>query len=148
MKKTKFLTKQEAADQRKWLEIDANGKTLGRLASEVAVYLKGKHKPTYTPHNDCGDFVIVTNAANVKLTGKKATDKFYYRHSGYIGGLKKTSAGDMREDKPERLLEMAVKKMLPKTKLGNAIFTKLKVYAGSEHPHSAQNPTKTELKYN
>lgn len=130
---------------RKWYIVDAKGKTLGRLASEVAKILRGKHKPQYTPHIDTGDFVIVINAAQVELTGKKLTDKVYYRHSGYPGGLKQVTAGELREKRPERLIEFAVKGMLPKGSLGRKQFKKLKVYAGSKHPHEAQQPTALDL---
>ncbi|MBO8165302.1 MAG: 50S ribosomal protein L13 [Brevibacillus sp.] len=126
--------------ERKWYIVDAAGQTLGRLASEVASILRGKHKPEFTPHVDTGDFVIVINADKVKLTGKKLSDKIYYRHSQYPGGLKATTAGDMLKNRPERMFELAVKGMLPKNSLGRQMFTKLKVYAGSEHPHEAQKP--------
>ncbi|WP_124726433.1 50S ribosomal protein L13 [Staphylospora marina] len=132
--------------ERKWYVVDAKGKTLGRLASEVAKILRGKHKPQYTPHVDTGDFVIVINAAQVELTGKKWSKKMYYRHSGYPGGLKVTPAAEMRAKHPERLIELAVKGMLPKNTLGRQQFKKLKVYAGSEHPHEAQKPEVLELR--
>ncbi|MFY0544867.1 50S ribosomal protein L13 [Brevibacillus sp. H7] len=126
--------------ERKWYIVDAEGQTLGRLASEVASILRGKLKPEFTPHVDTGDFVIVINADKIKLTGKKLSDKIYYTHSLYPGGLKATTAGDMLKNKPERMFEIAVKGMLPKNSLGRQMFTKLKVYAGSEHPHAAQKP--------
>lgn len=126
--------------QRKWYLIDAAGQTLGRLASEVASLLRGKHKPTFTPHVDTGDFVIVINADKIVLTGNKLQDKVYYRHSGYPGGLKKTTAAEMLQKNPVRMLELAVHGMLPKTRLGERQKLKLKVYAGSEHPHAAQQP--------
>lgn len=126
--------------ERKWYIVDAEGQTLGRLASEVASILRGKLKPEFTPHVDAGDFVIVINADKVKLTGNKLHDKIYYTHSLYPGGLKKTTAGDMLNKKPERMFEIAVKGMLPKNSLGRQMFTKLKVYAGTEHPHAAQKP--------
>jgi large subunit ribosomal protein L13 len=126
--------------ERKWYVVDAEGQTLGRLASEVASILRGKHKPEFTPHVDTGDFVIVINADKIKLTGKKLTDKIYYRHSLYPGGLKATPAGEMLKNRPDRLFELAVKGMLPKNRLGRRMFTKLKVYAGTEHPHQAQQP--------
>jgi len=132
--------------ERKWYVVDAAGKTLGRLASEVASILRGKHKPIFTPHVDTGDFVIVINASQVQLTGKKLTKKMYYRHSQYPGGLKVTSAGDMLKNKPERMVELAVYGMLPKNRLGNAMRKKLKVYAGAEHPHAAQKPEVWELR--
>jgi large subunit ribosomal protein L13 len=130
----------------KWYVIDAEGKTLGRLASEAASLIRGKHKPTFTPHVDTGDFVIVINASKVVLTGKKLDQKKYYRHSGYPGGLKTTSAREMINNKPERLLELAIHGMLPKNKLGHQLKTKLKVYAGAEHPHQAQQPEVWELR--
>lgn len=126
--------------ERKWYIVDAEGQTLGRLASEVAAILRGKLKPEYTPHVDTGDFVIVINADKVKLSGNKLKDKIYYTHSLYPGGLKKTTAGEMLNKKPERMFELAVKGMLPKNSLGRKMFTKLKVYAGAEHPHAAQQP--------
>lgn len=132
--------------ERKWYVVDAKGKTLGRLASEVAALLRGKHKPQYTPHVDTGDFVIVINAKEVQLTGKKLANKIYYRHSGWPGGLKKTTAADMRNTRPERMIELAVKGMLPKTSLGRRQLRKLKVYAGPEHPHQAQQPEVWELR--
>ncbi|HUV51987.1 MAG TPA: 50S ribosomal protein L13 [Dehalococcoidia bacterium] len=124
--------------ERKWWVIDASGKKLGRLASEVAVLLKGKHKPMYTPHLDVGDFVIVVNATKIEVTGKKLSDKMYYRHSNYPGGFKSISLEKILQTKPTRAIEYAVKGMLPHNRLGAAMFKKLKVYAGSEHPHEAQ----------
>ncbi|PRX39357.1 LSU ribosomal protein L13P [Planifilum fimeticola] len=132
--------------ERKWYVVDAKGKTLGRLASEVAALLRGKHKPQFTPHVDTGDFVIVINAKDVQLTGKKLSNKIYYRHSGWPGGLKMTNAADMRNTRPERMIELAVKGMLPKTSLGRRQLRKLKVYAGPEHPHQAQQPEVWELR--
>jgi large subunit ribosomal protein L13 len=131
--------------QRSWLVVDAENKTLGRLATEVARRLRGKHKPEYTPHVDTGDFVIVVNAEKVKVTGKKFTDKMYYRHSGYPGGIKAISFEHLQEKHPERIIEKAVKGMLPRNPLGRAMFRKLKVYAGAEHPHSAQQPEALEV---
>jgi large subunit ribosomal protein L13 len=125
---------------RDWYLVDAHAKILGRLASEIAHRLRGKHKPTYTPHTDTGDFVIVVNAGEVLLTGKKLTDKVYYSHSGYPGGIKATTAGKMLQTKPEEVLRMAVKGMLPKNTLGRAMLKKLKIYAGGDHPHEAQCP--------
>ena len=130
----------EATIERKWYVVDAEGLTLGRLASEVATVLRGKHKPTYTPHVDTGDFVIVINAEKVALTGKKASDKMYHRHTGHPGGLKSTTAGDLRENKPERLIELSVKGMIPDNRLGRKQLTKLHVYRGAEHGHAAQQP--------
>lgn len=134
------------AVERKWYIVDAEGKTLGRLASEVASIIRGKHKPEFTPNVDTGDFVVVINASKIELTGKKLTKKMYYRHSHYPGGLKATSAGDMIKNKPERIIELAVFGMLPKNRLGDAMKTKLKVYAGAEHPHQAQQPEVWELR--
>lgn len=138
MNKTQFFTR-DAANQ-KWFVVDAQGKVLGRLATKVADVLRGKHKPTFTPNADTGDFVIVVNAEKVKLTGKKMTDKIYYHHSQYMGGLKETTPEKLLAKKPERIIEMAVRGMLPKSKLGDRLFTKLKVYAGPDHPHKAQCP--------
>lgn len=126
---------------RQWFVVDAEGQTLGRLSTEIARLLTGKHKPTYAPHIDTGDFVIVVNAEKAVLTGKKEQDKIYYRQSGRPGGLKSQRAGELRARHPERLVEYAVKGMLPKNKLGRQQFRKLKVYAGGEHPHQAQQPT-------
>lgn len=131
--------------ERKWYVVDAEGKTLGRLASQIAAILRGKHKPIYTPHVDCGDFVIVVNADKVKLTGKKLKEKVYYRHSGYPGGLKSITAEKLLEKKPERVIELAVWGMLPHNRLGRKMYKKLKVYAGPEHPHAAQKPEPLEL---
>jgi large subunit ribosomal protein L13 len=132
--------------ERKWYIVDATDKTLGRLSSEVAAIIRGKHKPQFTPHVDTGDFVVIINAEKIHLTGKKLQNKMYYRHSMYTGGLKVTSAHDMINNKPERVLELAIFGMLPKNRLGDAMKTKLKVYAGSEHPHQAQQPEVWELR--
>lgn len=126
--------------EHKWYVIDAEGKTLGKLASEAASILRGKKKPIYTPHVDCGDYVIVVNAEKVHVTGKKETDKIYKSYSGYPGGLKEITLGEMRVKKPEEIIRHAIKGMMPKGKLGRQMYKKLKVYAGSEHPHAAQNP--------
>ncbi len=134
----KTYTARAADIQRRWHLIDAEGKTLGRLASEVAQLLKGKHKPAYTPHLDLGDFVVVINAARVKVTGNKLEDKFYYRHSGYPGGFRKVSLRDKLAARPETAVEEAVRGMLPHNRLGEAMSRKLKVYVGPEHPHQAQ----------
>lgn len=131
--------------ERKWFVVDAEGKTLGRLASEVAKVLRGKHKPTFTPHVDTGDHVIVINADKVVLSGKKLQQKTYFRHSGYIGGTTFTSAERMLSDKPERMVELAIKGMLPKNRLGRQMYRKLNVYRGGEHPHAAQKPEVLEL---
>ncbi len=137
--RTTYMAKANEVE-RKWYVVDASGQTLGRLASEVASIIRGKHKPQFTPHVDTGDFVVVINADKVVLTGKKLQNKKYYRHSLYAGGLKVTVAQDMLKNNPERMIELAVHGMLPKTRLGQTLKTKLKVYAGSEHPHSAQQP--------
>ena len=129
-----------AAIERKWYVVDAEGKTLGRLASEIARVLRGKHKPIFTPHLDTGDYVIVINAEKVKVTGKKLDQKIYYHHSGYVGGMKETTLKKMLADKPERVIELAVKGMLPKGPLGRQMYKKLFVYAGPEHKHEAQKP--------
>ncbi|MBO8169423.1 MAG: 50S ribosomal protein L13 [Thermoanaerobacteraceae bacterium] len=126
--------------ERKWYVVDATGKTLGRLASEVAKVLRGKHKPTFTPHVDVGDFVIVINAEKVKLTGKKLQQKKYYRHTGYPGGLKTIDYDTLLQENPEKAVQLAVKGMLPHTRLGRKMLKKLKVYRGAEHPHQAQKP--------
>ena len=134
-----FIAKPSDID-RKWFVIDAEGKTLGKLAVEAASILRGKKKPTYTPHIDTGDYVVVINAEKVAVSGKKETDKIYKRHSGYPGGLKETTLGEMRAKKPEEIIYHAVKGMMPKGNLGRQMFKKLKVYAGPEHPHTAQKP--------
>ncbi len=131
--------------ERCWYLLDAENKTLGRLATEIARRLRGKHKPEYTPHVDTGDFVIVINASKLTVTGRKAKQKIYYRHSGYPGGLKETSFEKLILKDPERVLELAVKGMLPKNPLGRDMFRKLKVYAGNDHPHVAQQPVVLEL---
>lgn len=131
--------------ERKWYVVDAADKTLGRLAAEVAKILRGKHKPTFTPHMDTGDHVIVINADKVVLTGKKLVQKTYFRHSGYLGGTTFTTAGEMLAKKPVRMVELAVKGMIPHNRLGSRIFTKLHVYAGAEHPHAAQKPEVLEI---
>lgn len=132
----------QAVDEidRRWHLIDASGRILGRLASEVAVLLRGKHKPIFSPHLDTGDFVVVVNAEKIVLTGNKLKDKVYYRHSGYPGGIKSTTAEKMLKTHPARVIEKAVRGMLPRTKLGDALFRKLKVYAGATHPHASQRP--------
>ena len=133
--------------ERKWYVVDAEGQTLGRLATQVATILKGKHKPTYTPHVDTGDHVIVINAEKVHLTGNKLQDKKYYRHSGYVGGIKSTTAGELLNRHPERVIEAAVWGMIPHNRLGRQMIKKLKVYAGDQHPHQAQQPETLVLKY-
>ena len=129
-----------ATIERKWYVVDADGKTLGRLASEVAKVLRGKNKPTFTPHIDTGDYVIVVNAEKIKVTGKKLDQKIYYHHSDYVGGMKETTLREMLAKKPEKVVELAVKGMLPKGPLGREMYTKLFVYAGPEHKHQAQKP--------
>ena len=131
--------------ERKWYVVDATGYTLGRLASEVAKVLRGKNKPIFTPHIDTGDYVIIVNADKVSFTGKKLEQKIYYHHSDYVGGMKETRLKEMMEKKPEKVVELAVKGMLPKGPLGRDMFRKLHVYAGAEHPHAAQQPE--ELKF-
>ena len=126
--------------ERKWYVVDATDKTLGRLASEVAKVLRGKNKPVFTPHADMGDYVIITNAEKIKVTGKKLDQKIYYHHSDYVGGMKETTLKEMLAKKPEKVLELAVKGMLPKGPLGRDMYTKLFVYAGPEHKHEAQKP--------
>ncbi len=143
--RTTYMAKASEVE-RKWLVVDAAGQTLGRLASEVATILRGKHKPIYTPHVDTGDNVIIVNAEQIELTGKKLTDKVYYRHTGYVGGIKERTALEMRTDRPEKMLELAIKGMLPKNKLGRQMFKKLHVYRGAEHPHQAQQPETYELR--
>ena len=128
-----------------WYVVDATGKVLGRLATQLAARLRGKHKPEYTPHVDTGDYIVVVNAAKLRVTGKKALNKTYYRHSGYVGGLKETSFEKLHARFPTRALQKAVKGMLPKGPLGYAMARKLKVYAGGEHPHSAQQPQSLEI---
>ena len=131
--------------KRDWYVVDATDKTLGRLASEIALRLRGKHKPEYTPHVDTGDYIVVINAENIGVTGAKESDKVYHRHTGYPGGLKSMTLDKMRGRAPERILEKAVKGMLPKNPLGRAMFRKLKVYAGSEHGHAAQQPQTLDI---
>ena len=129
-----------ATIDRKWYVVDAQGQTLGRLASEVAKVLRGKNKPIYTPHMDCGDYVVIINADKIVVTGKKLDQKIYYHHSGFVGGMKETTLREMLQKKPEQVVELVVKGMLPKGPLGRQMYTKLHVYAGAEHPHAAQKP--------
>ena len=133
--------------ERKWYVVDATGYTLGLLASEVARVLRGKNKPIYTPHMDCGDYVIIVNAEKVKITGKKLDQKIYYHHSDYVGGMKETTLREMMAKKPERVIELAVKGMLPKGPLGKGMIKKLHVYAGPDHEQAAQKPQALELKF-
>ena len=139
-----FMQKKETVE-RNWYIIDAAGKSLGRVASKAACILKGKHKPTFTPHVDCGDFVIIINAGKVKLTGNKLNDKMYYNHSGYPGGLRERNAKTMLEKYPEEMMERAIKGMLPKGRLGRQMYKKLFVYAGSEHNQQAQKPVEMKV---
>lgn len=131
--------------RRQWHLIDADGKTLGRISTEIARRLRGKHKPEYTPHMDTGDYIVVVNADKVHVTGNKLADKMYYRHTGYIGNLKSTNLEKLLASKPERVIQYAVKGMMPKGPLGRQMLSKLKVYAGPEHPHAAQQPQALEL---
>ena len=140
------LKKKEGLAQRQWHIVDAQGRVLGRLASEVAQVLRGKHKPNFTPHVDGGDFVIVVNARGVRLTGEKPEKKLYYRHSEYPGGIRESTAEKMLEKKPEAVVRLAVRGMLPKSRLGRRLLNKLKVFAGSEHPHQAQRPQPFDIK--
>ena len=139
-----FMAK-TAEVERKWYLVDASGKTLGRLSSQVAAILRGKNKPTFTPHIDTGDFVVVINADKIKVTGKKLSDKIYYSHSDYPGGMRETNLAEMLAKKPEKVIELAVKGMLPTGPLGRQMLTKLHVYAGAEHPHAAQKPEALEI---
>lgn len=143
--RTTFMAKAHEIE-RKWYVVDAEGKTLGRLSTEVATLLRGKHKPIYTPHVDTGDHVIIINAEKIELTGNKINDKIYYRHSGHVGGIKQRTALEMRTNYPTKMLELAIRGMLPKGSLGRQMFKKLNVYAGNEHPHEAQKPEVYELR--
>lgn len=142
--KTQFAKKDQY--ERKWYVVDASGKILGRLASKIATYLRGKHKPQFTPNVDVGDFIVVVNAEKISLTGNKLEDKTYYHHTGYIGSLKSETAKQRLKRKPEELITDAVQGMLPKTKLGKAMMKKLKVYKGPEHPHEAQKPEHLDIR--
>lgn len=141
--KTQSVNKESAFHD--WYLVDADSKTLGRLSTQIANRLRGKHKPEFTPHVDTGDYIVVINADKIHVTGKKETDKIYYHHTGFPGGIKSISLEKMRERSPEKILEKAVKGMMPKNKLGRAMLLKLKVYAGTSHPHDAQQPTPLEL---
>lgn len=145
MKSTAMLTREEALAGRRWFVIDARDRILGRVASEAAKLLRGKGKPAFTPHVDCGDFVVIVNAEQVKLTGPKEEAKIYYRHSGFPGGIRAQSAARLRAAHPDRLLRLAITGMLPKNRLGRKLATKLKIYAGAEHPHAAQQPQMVDL---
>lgn len=136
--KTYFATNENV--EHKWYLVDASDKILGRLACQIAKYLRGKHKPEFTPHADAGDYIVVINAEKIRVTGKKEQEKVYYTHSGYPGGIKETTFNKLRAKDPGRIIEIAVKGMLPKNPLGRAMYKKLKVYAGAEHPHTAQSP--------
>ena len=142
---TSYMQKKETVE-RKWYVIDAEGKSLGRVAALAATYLRGKHKPTYTPHIDCGDNIIIINAEKVNLTGNKLEDKIYYNHSQYVGGLRERTAKVMRKEYPVEMMERAVKGMLPHNRLGRDMYRKLFVYAGNEHKHAAQKPEVLEVK--
>jgi len=137
---TKSVSRESGLRARRWILIDANDRPLGRIASRAASILRGKHRPDFTPHQDMGDFVVVINAAKVRLTGTKLESKVYHRHTEYPGGVRSTTAGKILQTKPERLIAMAVRGMLPKNRLGRRLFTKLKVYRGAQHPHEAQKP--------
>jgi len=139
-KVTKSLSVEAAREGRTWYVVDADGQSLGRLATRIAAALRGKNNPAFTPHVDCGDFVVVVNASKVRLTGSKATGKVYYRHSGFPGGVRSRTAGDILARNPEQLIRTAVQGMLPPNRLSRRLITKLKVYAGAEHPHTAQKP--------
>lgn len=148
MKYTKMLTREDALAQRRWYLIDASDQVLGRVATRAATLLRGKGKASFTPHVDCGDFVVVVNAEKVRLTGAKENEKLYYRHSGYPGGVSSMPAGELRERHPDRLLRFAVEGMLPKNRLGRRLAAKLKVYEGADHPHAAQQPEPVDLTAN
>lgn len=137
-KLTTFPSRESGLSQRRWVVVDGEGRALGRVATQVADLLRGKTKPTFSPHVDCGDFVIVVNASKIRLTGKKADEKLYYRHSEYPGGLRSTRAGELISDRPERIVREAVKGMLPRNRLSRRLITKLKVYPEADHPHAAQ----------
>ncbi|MGH8556707.1 MAG: 50S ribosomal protein L13 [Methylococcales bacterium] len=141
----KTFSAKPAEVKRDWYVVDADGKTLGRLASEIARRLRGKHKPEYTPHVDTGDYIVVVNVEKVRVTGNKEKDKIYYHHTGFIGHMKSVNLGKLRASHPERILQIAVRGMLPKNPLGRAMFRKLKVYAGAEHQHQAQQPKELNI---
>jgi len=141
----KTISANEATVRRSWYVVDATDKTLGRLSTQIANRIRGKHKAEYTAHVDTGDYIVVVNAEKIKVTGKKLTDKLYYRHTGYPGGIKSVTLGKMLQDAPTRAIERAVKGMMPKNKLSTMMLAKLKVYAGNEHPHAAQQPQPLEI---
>ncbi|MCK4743156.1 MAG: 50S ribosomal protein L13 [Sulfuriflexus sp.] len=142
---TKTFSAKPAEVKRDWFVVDAEGKTLGRMATEIARRLRGKHKPEYTPHVDTGDYIVVINAEKIRVTGRKETDKIYYHHTGFVGGIKSITFDKLQKKAPERIIEKAVKGMLPKNPLGRAMYRKLKVYVGSEHKHTAQQPTPLDI---
>lgn len=144
-KETKTISRKTLLDARRWYIIDANNRTVGRLASAIAGLLRGKHNPSFSPHLDCGDFVLVVNARNLHLSGNKLREKIYYRHTEYPGGIRRISASQMIESHPEKILRFAVEGMLPKNRLGRQMAAKLKIYAGAEHPHKAQQPERVLL---
>ena len=144
-KDTHMTTREDALASRRWCLVDAEGRVVGRLATQIANILRGKHKPTFTPHVDTGDFVVVVNAAKVRLTGKKLGDKVYYRHTGYPGGVRQATASRVLRERPDRVLRAAVVGMLPKNRLGRQLATKLKIYPGPDHPHTAQKPESVAL---
>jgi len=141
----KTVSAKKETVRRDWYVVDATDKVLGRIATEIANRLRGKHKPEFTPHIDTGDYIVVVNADKVRVTGNKVADKMYFRHTGYPGGIKETSFGKLMETHPERAIEIAVKGMMPRNKLSRAMLGKLKIYAGGEHPHTAQQPKPLEL---
>ena len=143
---TKSVTHEAALRDRRWVVIDAAEASLGRVASRAASILRGKHRPDFTPNQDAGDFVVIINAAKVRLTGAKLENKTYHHHTGYPGGIRSVSAGRLLQTRPERMIEIAVRGMLPKNRLARRLFTKLKIYKGAEHPHAAQQPTPLKLK--
>ncbi|NOZ04939.1 MAG: 50S ribosomal protein L13 [Chloroflexi bacterium] len=145
MKTYTVISADEAKEQQEWYVVDATGKTLGRLASQIAHVLRGKHKPVFTPHIDTGDYVVVVNAEKVRVTGRKMDQKKYYRHSGYVGGLRTITLRDQLAKHPTRVIELAVRGMLPHNRLGRQVIKKLKVYAGPDHPHKAQDPQPLDL---
>lgn len=142
---TKMTTREAALEERRWFVVDAQGQVVGRVATAVANLLRGKGKKSFTPHVDCGDFVVVVNAAGLRFTGKKLTDKIYYRHTGWPGGIRSETAGKLMGERPERVLRSAVNGMLPKNRLGRQLAGKLKIYRGGDHPHAAQGPTEISL---
>jgi large subunit ribosomal protein L13 len=142
---TRSVSRESALRARRWVLIDASERPLGRVAARAASVLRGKHRPDFTPHQDAGDFVVIINADKLKLTGDKLESKVYHRHTEYPGGVRTTTAGRLMETRPERLLEMAVRGMLPKNRLGRRLFTKLKIYRGADHPHAAQQPQQLKL---